>query len=130
MPANKLTKPWSISTTVRNPERLRGFLSALEEIEGEVWNNANQVRFQTILIQKRIYGAHNTQFLSGLDPDDVELLNGEDNIPLCRRPADIRLQRICGSCDERAVHPSSLWEKFGFASLNSTQSSVQMTFDG
>lgn len=36
-------KPWSLSTTVRNPERLPGFLSALAEIEGEVWNRANQV---------------------------------------------------------------------------------------
>lgn len=36
-------KPWSLSTTVRNPYRLRGFLAALAELEGEVWNRANQV---------------------------------------------------------------------------------------
>ena len=74
-------KPWSLSTTVRNPYRLRGFLSALAELEGEVWNRANQERFQIILIQRHLYGAQNSQFLSGLSPADVALINGEEEIP-------------------------------------------------
>lgn len=74
-------KPWSLSTTVRNPHRLRGFLSALAELEGEVWNRANQERFQIILIQRHLYGAQNSQFLAGLSPADVALINGAEEIP-------------------------------------------------
>jgi len=30
-----MTKPWSISTTIRNPERLRDFLMVLKTLEGQ-----------------------------------------------------------------------------------------------
>ena len=43
---------WSISTTVRNAERIRNFLIALKELDGEVWDRDNQIRYQVILIQK------------------------------------------------------------------------------
>lgn len=52
MAKSGLINPWSLSTTVRNPERLVGFLSALDEMEGAVWDKDAQVRFQTILIQR------------------------------------------------------------------------------
>jgi hypothetical protein len=48
-------KTWSISTTVRNPERLRDFLGVAKRLEGEVFNRDNQVKFQTLLIQSRLY---------------------------------------------------------------------------
>jgi len=48
-------KPWSISTTVRNPERLRDFLKALKLLEGEPFNNANQEKYQILLIQYKLY---------------------------------------------------------------------------
>ncbi|MBN1392020.1 MAG: hypothetical protein JW947_04365 [Sedimentisphaerales bacterium] len=45
--------PWSISTTVRNPERLRPFLKVLKRIEGEIWDNNTQCKYQTLLIQEK-----------------------------------------------------------------------------
>ena len=33
---------WSISTTVRNPERLKGFLEILKKLETEIWSNETQ----------------------------------------------------------------------------------------
>ena len=51
-----LIKPWSISTTVRNPERLRGFLGVLAQMEGAEWNRPAQMEFQIRLIQARLYG--------------------------------------------------------------------------
>src|SRR4030065_191449 len=54
--------PWSISTTVRNPERLRPFLKVLKKIEGEIWDNETQRKYQTLLIQERVYGFENSQF--------------------------------------------------------------------
>ena len=49
-------KLWSISTTVRNPERIRSFLKVFRELEGAVWNNDTQKRYQVLLLQKKIYG--------------------------------------------------------------------------
>ena len=50
-----MRKPWSISTTVRNPERLRDFLRVLEELKGQPFNEENQIKYQILLIQERLY---------------------------------------------------------------------------
>lgn len=50
-----MKKPWSISTTVRNPERLRDFLIVLKQLEGQEFNNKNQVKYQVLLIQEKFY---------------------------------------------------------------------------
>lgn len=52
---NKLIKPWSISTTVRNPERLRGFLEVLSGMEGKKWDKETQIEFQINLIAANKY---------------------------------------------------------------------------
>ena len=49
------TKIWSISTTVRNPNRLKEFLEILKLLEGKIWNNELQKTFQILLIQYRCY---------------------------------------------------------------------------
>ncbi len=48
-------KPWSISTTVRNPERLRNFLRVLKQLEGQPFDKGNQIKYQILLIQERLY---------------------------------------------------------------------------
>ena len=58
----KIKLPWSISTTVRNPERLRSFLQVLKKIEGKIWDNEAQKKYQTLLIQERLYGFGEAQF--------------------------------------------------------------------
>ena len=50
-----MRKPWSISTTVRNPERLRGFLQVLKQLEGQNFNRENQIKYQISLIQAKLY---------------------------------------------------------------------------
>jgi len=50
-----MKKPWSISTTVRNPERLRDFLRVLKKLEGQPFDKDNQVKYQVLLIQERLY---------------------------------------------------------------------------
>jgi hypothetical protein len=47
--------PWSISTTVRNPERLQEFLRVLAEFEGKQFDIEVQKQFQIRLIQERLY---------------------------------------------------------------------------
>lgn len=50
-----MKKPWSISTTVRNPERLRDFLKVLKNLEGQEFNKENQIKYQILLIQEKLY---------------------------------------------------------------------------
>lgn len=47
--------PWSISTTVRNPERLRNFLRVLKNLEGKEFTKEEQVRYQILLIKDKLY---------------------------------------------------------------------------
>ncbi len=48
-------KPWSLSTTVRNPERLLEFLRVLHQFEGEPFGTKTQIDYQIALIQARLY---------------------------------------------------------------------------
>lgn len=50
-----MKKPWSISTTVRNPDRLRDFLRVLKELEGQPFNFGNQIKYQILLIKNKLY---------------------------------------------------------------------------
>ena len=50
-----MMKLWSISTTVRNPERLRDFLQVLKQLEGQEFTPENQVKYQILLIRAKVY---------------------------------------------------------------------------
>ena len=50
-----MKKPWSISTTVRDPDRLRDFLSILKKLKGQQFNSENQIKYQILLIQNKHY---------------------------------------------------------------------------
>src|SRR3989344_1412435 len=50
-----MKKPWSISTTVRNPERLRDFLNVLKILDGQPFNSDNQIKYQILLIKHKLY---------------------------------------------------------------------------
>ncbi len=81
-----MKKLWSISTTVRNPERLRNFLRVLKKIEGELWNNETQCKYQILLIQERVYGFGNPQFYNAsrqckaLTRDQIRLIESMEPI--------------------------------------------------
>ncbi|MFT8347337.1 AlwI family type II restriction endonuclease [Clostridium saccharoperbutylacetonicum] len=46
---------WSLSTTVRNPERIKPFLKVLAEFEGVVFNEVEQANFFKRLIKYKLY---------------------------------------------------------------------------
>lgn len=69
-----MLKPWSITTTVRNPERMRNFLKVLKELEGQEWTKENQEKYQILLIQNRLYGYANQQFYNSLPQNKIDLL--------------------------------------------------------
>jgi len=72
-------KLWSISTTVRNPDRLRNFLLTLKEIENIKWNKDSQKEFQIRLIKNRFYGFGSSQFYSGLTNEQIDLIENINN---------------------------------------------------
>jgi len=67
-----MKKPWSISTTVRSPERLRDFLRVLKELEGQPFNSDNQIKYQILLIQNRLYKPTNLTREQQEYFDDIE----------------------------------------------------------
>ena len=74
-----MKKPWSITTTLRNPERIRNFLIVLNEMEGQEWDEENQIKYQILLIKYRFYGLTN-QFYNGLSKKHIKLLSSPDPI--------------------------------------------------
>jgi hypothetical protein len=68
---------WSISTTVRNPERIRSFLKVLKELEGEVWNNDTQKRYQILLLQRKAYGINVPEFEKALTKKHLDWLHSD-----------------------------------------------------
>ena len=67
--------PWSIATTLRNPERIKKFLSVLPQIENFEWNYENQKKYQILLIQNRLYGYASSQFYKDLPDNIVKLID-------------------------------------------------------
>ena len=67
-----MKKPWSISTTVRNPERLRDFLGVLKSLEGEPFGSENQIKYQILLIQNKLYKPTNLTKKQKEYFDDIE----------------------------------------------------------
>ena len=53
-----MKKPWSISTTVRNPDRIRGFLEVLKDFEGVEFDEKQQIKFQIALMPESTIGNH------------------------------------------------------------------------
>ncbi len=67
---------WSMSTTVREAERIVGFLKTAIELDGAVWNHANQEKFQVLLIKNRQYlnNPDNTQSFNKLSDEQSKIL--------------------------------------------------------
>ena len=112
----EVLRPWSISTAVRSPDRLRGFLSVLTQMEGREWNLAAQTSFQIRLIQARLFGAHQNQFYRGLSQSDIDLMESVKPISY-KRAGQIFASKNYESPPMRGRGSFKPLEKFGFASL-------------
>lgn len=110
-----MSKTWSISTTVRSPERLRAFLVALQPLVGKEWSRDHQSEYQRLLIKNRLYGYGNQQFYNGLPSDVVAKINDVD-----REISDSTIDQIIEAKNyqdfsmrgRQSINPLT---KFGFA---------------
>lgn len=113
-----MLKAWSITTTVRNPERLRDFLIVLTPLENKVWNKGNQEEYQKLLIKNRLYGFGNSQFYNGLTANIINIINNTDN-DICDETIEeiLRLKNYTDFAmrGRQSLNPLT---KFGFAIIN------------
>lgn len=67
---------WSISTTIREAERIQGFLKTAIELEGKEWNQLTQMEFQIRLIKNRQYlnNSDNSQTYNKLNERQCEII--------------------------------------------------------
>lgn len=110
--------PWSISTTVRNPERVRNFLKVLKTLEGQTWDYACQEQFQILLLQNRLYGAYNNQFYSGLPQKYIDLLESDKPISFEQAQEILNSKNYVGGNDMRGRQSYNPLKKMGFVYEN------------
>lgn len=66
---------WSMTTTIREAERIPAFLKTAKEMENEYWDTDAQVKFQILLIKNREYlNTDSTQTFNKLTTEQINLL--------------------------------------------------------
>ncbi len=66
---------WSMTTTIREAERIPAFLKTAKEMENEYWDTEAQIKFQILLIKNREYlNTDSTQTFNKLTPEQINLL--------------------------------------------------------
>lgn len=117
-------KIWSISTAVRNPERLRNFLTVLSAIEGEEWNRANQKKFQVSLIQHKYYGGISPQFRQGLTDVQISWLDSLNDLTYDQALEILHQKDYEGGGDMRGRNSYKPLEKMGLAYIDNNRNVI------
>ena len=110
-------KPWSITTTLRNPERLRNFLIVLKKLDGFEWNFENQKKYQILLIKERIYGYENRQFYNGLSQDLINLIDNRTRDISFKKAEEIFTAKNYEDPAMRGRQSINPLKKMGFVSI-------------
>ncbi len=109
-----MKKPWSITTTLRNPERLRDFLIILKRLENCEWNLENQKKYQILLIKERYYGYGNNQFYNGLSQDNIDLIDNPQKDISFDKAEEIFESKKYNDSPMRGRQSINPLKKFGF----------------
>lgn len=125
-----MRKPWSITTTVRNPLRIKDFLSAASELCGRTWDRETQKDFQKILIQRRLYGFNNIQFYNNLPSGVASLLDNTDvEIPMDVIDEILAIKNY-RDFDMRGRQSMNPLTKFGFIRIDDGTKIINLTDSG
>lgn len=86
---------WSVSTTIREAERIMGFLRTAAEIDGEEWTTVTQAKYQILLVKNRQYlnDPDNTQSFNKLSPESCRLLKDKSIVMTYEQAAEIIKQK-------------------------------------
>lgn len=119
--------PWSITTTIRNPERLRNLLRVFKELEGETWDKDTQEKFQILLIQHRLYGYGRPQFYGDLSPEQVEIIDTTDFDISYEQAEDIFVSKDYTDPPMRGRQSANPLFKLGLAVLRNKKITITQT---
>jgi hypothetical protein len=118
---------WSISTTIRSPERIRSFLKVLKLMEGDTWTNENQKKFQVLLIQHKVYGFDEKQFRNSLSSEQIVWLDSE-NLSYEQAENILDSKNYVGGGDMRGRQSFNPLEKMGLTFLDENKRVVITSF--
>jgi len=118
---------WSMTTTVRNPERIRSFLKVLKELEGKVWNDSSQRQYQILLLQRKVVGFSSPEFERNLSPKYLKWLHSE-NFTYNQAEEISDSKNYVGGLEMRGRQSFNPLEKMGFAFLNADKKIKITTF--
>jgi len=118
---------WSVTTTVRNPERIRSFLTVLKELEGNIWNDDNQKHYQILLLQRKVVGINSPEFEKNLSAEYLEWLHSE-NFTYEQAEEISNAKNYVGGLEMRGRQSFNPLEKMGFAFLDSEKKIKITTF--
>lgn len=119
-----MKKPWSLSTAVRNPERIRNFLQVLKEMEGQEWNNSTQRDFQIRLIQNKFYGYGSAQFINNLSDEHAKLMEDDEVINFNQAENILDEKEYVENGEMRGRQSFKPIEKLGFALIDEGEISI------
>ena len=85
---------WSISTTIREANRLKGFVKCALAIDGEEWNRETAMKFQSLLIMNR-------EFLNGDDAATYSKLSQQQIEILKDKTRDMTYEEARGIFDAK-----------------------------
>jgi hypothetical protein len=119
---------WSVTTTVRNPERIRNFLKVLKELENEAWNDVTQKKFQVLLILRKVYGFGGPQFEKTLADRQIKWLYA-DNFTYKQAEQILESKNYVGGGEMRGRQSFNALEKLGLAYID-TEKRIRITTFG
>ena len=108
---------WSVSTTIRSPERIRSFLKVLKEIEGDVWNTKTQGHYQILLLQRKVVGFGSPEFEKNLSRKHLSWLNSE-KFTYKQAEEISKFKKYVGGLEMRGRQSFNPLEKMGLAYLD------------
>lgn len=115
---NNMPKVWSINTTVRNPERLQGFLRVLSEFEGQDFDKDTQAAYQKALVKNKLYKPLETPEDLKMEYENPEPFNNQDTE---------KIFSLISSPDFRGRTSVSNFNKMGLAIAYQSQGPVVIT---
>ena len=113
-----MPKVWSINTTVRNPERLQGFLRVLSEFEGQDFDKDTQAAYQKALVKNKLYKPLETPEDLKMEYENPEPFNNQDTE---------KIFSLISSPDFRGRTSVSNFNKMGLAIAYQSQGPVVIT---
>ena len=118
---------WSVSTTIRSPERIRSFLKVLKELEGEIWDTKTQGRYQVLLLQRKVVGFGSPEFEKNLSRKHLSWLNSE-NFTYKQAEEISKFKNYIGGLEIRGRQSFNPLEKMGLAYLDTDNKITKTTF--